>query len=163
MAAGMFSADEEGSSTIRVYCASLQITSAERFDFIDVTDWALERVRASQVWRGMVCVHTAHTTTAVVINENEPLLIGDMKELLERLAPARGHYGHNDLGRRTRPAPDESANGDSHCKAMLLGTSESLTVMDGRMQLGTWQRIFLVELDGPRRRTVRLAVLGVTQ
>ena len=109
----------------------------------------------------MVNVQTSHTTTAVVVNENEPLLIQDMSKLLRRWAP-RGGYGHDDFDSRTvNVAPGERANGHSHARALLLGASETLNVSGGRIRLGHWQRIFLVELDGPRAREVSVTNFGI--
>jgi secondary thiamine-phosphate synthase enzyme len=125
-----------------------------------MTEAAADEVRRSRVRHGLVCVQTLHTTTAVVINENEPGLLQDMAEILERLAPAGLGYRHDDLERRPGTPPDEPANGDAHCKAMLLSASQTLTIRECRIQLGRWQRIFLVELDGGRARTVSITVLG---
>lgn len=139
----------------------VELRTEHRVQFIDVTELVAERVRRSGIGHGLVCVQTRHTTTAVVVNENEPLLIEDAKRMLERLAPRDARYGHNQLHRRRDAAPDESRNGDAHCRALLLGSSETLAVVDGALQLGRWQRIFLVELDGPRLRTSCIVVMGI--
>jgi secondary thiamine-phosphate synthase enzyme len=139
----------------------VELRTQERLQFIDLTDLVAERVRRSGIGHGLVCVLSRHTTTAVVVNENEPLLIEDAKRMLERLAPGDAPYGHNELHRRLDAGPDESRNGDAHCRVVLLGSSETLAVADGALQLGRWQRVFLVELDGPRRRTVCVVVMGI--
>lgn len=129
--------------------------------FIDLTPWVLQAVERSGVRDGLVTVQSTHTTAAVAVNEAEPLLLEDMKDALERFAPRQVAYRHDDFSVRTvNLAPGEPANGHSHCKALLLRASETLTVRDGRPRLGRWQRIFLVELDGARRRHVVLTVLG---
>jgi secondary thiamine-phosphate synthase enzyme len=152
---------EQQRADIGVSSDLVDLRTQERVQFIDLTELVAERVRRSGVGHGLVCVQTRHTTTAVVVNENEPLLIEDAKRMLERLVPQDALYGHNELHRRRDPAPDESANGDAHCRALLLGSSETLAVADGALQLGRWQRVFLVELDGPRRRTVCVVVMGI--
>jgi secondary thiamine-phosphate synthase enzyme len=82
--------------------------------------------------------------------------------MFERLIPA-GPYEHDDFGRRTvNLTPDERSNGHAHCRAALLRTSESVPIVDGALTLGRWQRVFLVEFDGPRRREVAVA-LGATK
>jgi secondary thiamine-phosphate synthase enzyme len=139
----------------------VELRTQERLQFIDLTELVAERVRRSGIGHGLVCVQSRHTTTAVVVNENEPLLVEDAKRMLERLAPRDARYGHNELHRRPDAAPDESRNGDAHCRALLLGSSETLAVAGGALQLGRWQRVFLVELDGPRRRTVCVVVVGI--
>lgn len=148
-------------SGLEVSSDVVELRTEERIQFIDVTDLVAERVRRSGIGHGLVCVQSRHTTTAVVVNENEPLLIEDAQRMLERLAPQDGPYGHNELHRRHDAAPDESRNGDAHCRALLLGSSQTLAVADGALQLGRWQRVFLVELDGPRRRTVSVVVMGI--
>lgn len=110
---------------------------------------------------GWVNVQTRHTTTGVCVNENEPLLLGDLLALLERLAP-RGAvaYAHDELHRRPDVPPDERPNGHAHAKALLLRTAETLNVAGGRLQLGRWQRVLLLDLDGPREREVSLLGMG---
>lgn len=148
-------------TTLAVSSDLVELRTEERLQFVDLTELVAERVRRSGIGHGLVCVQTRHTTTAVVVNENEPLLIDDAKRMLERLAPRDGRYGHNQLHRRPQAARDESRNGDAHCRALLLGSSETLAVVDGALQLGQWQRVFLVELDGPRLRTACIVVMGI--
>jgi secondary thiamine-phosphate synthase enzyme len=152
---------EERRSGVAVASDVVELCTQERVQFIDLTELVAERVRRSGVGHGLACVQTRHTTTAVVVNENEPLLIEDAKRMLERLAPRDALYGHNELHRRREVAPDESPNGDAHCRALLLGSSETLAVAAGSLQLGQWQRVFLVELDGPRLRSVSVVVMGI--
>ena len=152
---------EEQRSGIGVSSDVVELQTEERLQFVDLTELVAERVRRSGIGHGLVCVQSRHTTTAVVVNENEPLLIEDAKRMLERLVPRGAVYGHNELHRRRDAAPDESRNGDAHCRALLLGSSETLAVAGGALQLGRWQRVFLVELDGPRRRTVSVVVMGI--
>ena len=152
---------EQQQADIGVSSDVVELQTEERLQFIDLTELVAERVRRSGIGHGLVCVQSRHTTTAVVVNENEPLLIEDAKRMLERVAPRDALYGHNELHRRRDVAPDESRNGDAHCRAVLLGSSETLAVADGAVQLGRWQRVFLVELDGPRRRTVAVVVMGI--
>jgi secondary thiamine-phosphate synthase enzyme len=107
-----------------------------------------------------VNVQTRHTTTGICVNENEPLLLTDLLALLERLAPRGTAYAHDELHRRSGVRPDERPNGHAHAKALFLRTAETLNVADGRLQLGRWQRVLLLELDGPREREVSLLAMG---
>jgi secondary thiamine-phosphate synthase enzyme len=139
----------------------IRLRTRDYLEFIDLTDPVVARVRASGLWNGIVSVQTRHTTTGLVVNENEPLLISDLRRTLERLAPRHATYEHDDLARRQGPLPpDEPLNGHSHCKALFLRTSESIHVVDGSPQLGRWQRLFLIELDSPRERTVSVMIMG---
>jgi len=135
-------------------------TSAAR-EFVDVTEQVAAVVRHSRVSQGWVSVFSKHTTAAVVLNENEPLLLKDMGAMLERLSTAAGSYEHNDLTRRTGEMDsEECANGHAHCQHLLIGASENIPVADGRLDLGRWQRIFLLELDRPRDRQLVIQVFG---
>jgi secondary thiamine-phosphate synthase enzyme len=108
----------------------------------------------------MVNVQTRHTTTAIIVNENEPLLLEDLVHQLERFAPRNGLYQHNDFSRRLDIPPDEPANGHSHCKALFLPTSVALNIVDGELQLGRWQSVFFIELDEARMRLISVMVIG---
>jgi secondary thiamine-phosphate synthase enzyme len=132
--------------------------------FVDITDEVAELVRASGLRDGVANVFARHTTAAVCIQEDEPLLLEDLREFLERSAPREAHYRHNDFRVRTvHMHDDESPNGHAHCQQIMLGSSETVPVADGELLLGTWQRIFLVELDGPRgAREVIIQALGST-
>jgi secondary thiamine-phosphate synthase enzyme len=126
-----------------------------------VTEQVASVVRRSAVSQGWVSVFSRHTTAAVVIQENEPLLLKDMDTMLERLSAASGTYEHNDLSRRVGEMdPEECANGHAHCQHLLLGSSENIPVDGGRLDLGRWQRIFLLELDRARNRQLVVQVFG---
>jgi secondary thiamine-phosphate synthase enzyme len=144
-----------------VFHHAIHLQTKEGLQFIDLTNEIMALVKASGVKHGMVNVQTRHTTTAVIVNEHEPLLLEDMKRVLERLAPQDDYYRHNDFEIRTaNMTPDESPNGHSHCQSLLLSSSATLNIVDGEMLLGRWQRIFFIELDHARKRTVSVTVMG---
>jgi secondary thiamine-phosphate synthase enzyme len=144
---------------ICTYRISLDTSKAP--EFIDITDRVYGFIQDSQVLNGFAIVYSKHTTAAIKINENEPLLLKDMGEFLERMAPRDGDYGHNDFSIRTvNMNIDECPNGHAHCQHLLLGTSENIPIIDGQLQLGRWQRIFLIELDMPRPREILVQVIG---
>ena len=142
----------------------IQIQTQQRCELIDITDGVAELVCADGEWDGTACIYSQHTTAAIRIQEDEPLLLQDLQEFLMRLAPPFDHYGHNDFERRLlHMEPGERPNGHAHCLHLLLGASSTVPVLDGSLQLGRWQRIFLVELDGPRLdRQVLVALNGST-
>jgi secondary thiamine-phosphate synthase enzyme len=158
--ASLFVSVEQGAA-VRVCRDRVELRTESAVQFVDLTELVAERVRRSGVAEGVVVVQSRHTTAAVVVNENEPLLLEDLHDLLERWAPVEGPYRHNDLSARAEAPPDERANGHAHARALLLGTSVCLSVAEGRIDFGPWQSVFLVELDGPRRRSVSVQVLGV--
>lgn len=133
----------------------VRVKSVEPIQFVDLTDTINAHLADFGCDSGHVVVFSRHTTAAIKINEAEELLIEDFKAMLARLCPADRRYNHNDMARRKPPiAPDERPNAHSHLMHLLLSTSEHIPVIDGRLALGTWQRVFLVELDGPREREV---------
>jgi len=152
--------EEIGQSAIRTFHNLIRLRTNECLQFVDITDEVEEIVARTGVSHGWVNIQTKHTTTAIIVNENEPLLLEDLKRMLERLAPRSDQYEHNDFSRRVDIPPDEPANGHSHCKALFLPISVCVNVADGLLQLGRWQRIFLVELDESRERSVSVMVMG---
>ena len=160
MAASLFVSVQEGAA-VRVCRDVVHLRTRKPTQFVDVTALVAERVRRSGVRDGVVTVQSRHTTAAVVVNENEPLLLQDLEDALERWAPAAGFYRHNDLAARQGLPADEKPNGHAHARALLLGTSVFLNVADGRLDVGRWQSVFLVELDGPRARSFSVHVLGI--
>jgi secondary thiamine-phosphate synthase enzyme len=140
---------------------TIRITTHRPTEFVDLTDRLASLVAASDIRFGFVNVQSLHTTTAIVVNEHEPLLLGDFATLLEHAAPRDAAYRHDDASVRTvNVTSDERVNGHAHCRALLLGPSACLNVIDGALQLGAWQRLFLVELDGPRDREISIVILG---
>jgi secondary thiamine-phosphate synthase enzyme len=149
-------------SSVSVYRhASLHVSTVVRTQFIDLTDRLERLVAESGLATGLVNVQTVHTTTAVVVNEHEPLLLEDFKEFLEALAPSDCRYRHDDTNVRTvNLTAAERPNGHAHCRALVLPTSVGLNIANGRLRLGTWQRVFFVELDGPRDRELSVLMCG---
>lgn len=132
-----------------------------QFDFIDLTDQIKDFVKESRIKNGLVNIQSLHTSSALLVNENEPLLISDLKKHLERLAPQSLNYSHDDFKNRTvNLCENECINGHSHCKAVLLLVSSTLNLIDNEIQLGQWQRVMFVELDRSRPRKVQIQIIG---
>jgi len=126
---------------------------------LDLTEAVQEQVATAGIREGMAVVTSLHTTCALTVNENEARLLDDIRIHFQRLMPPGARYLHNDLHLRDCP-PDEPENAHAHLIAMMLGNGETLAIHDGRLVLGRWQSLLLVELDGPRRRTVAVQLLG---
>ena len=152
-------------ASVKTCVSTLRVESSTAPEFIDITDRVAECVQRSEVQNGFAVVFSKHTTAAITIQENEPLLLQDMAGLLERFAPRNAHYRHNDFSVRTvHMHENECPNGHSHCQHLTLGASETIPVLDGRLALGQWQRVFMVELDDEAPvpyREVLVQVLGV--
>ncbi|MBT9311913.1 secondary thiamine-phosphate synthase enzyme YjbQ [Leptothoe kymatousa] len=139
----------------------LTFDTAEAIDIVDITADIQRQVEAVGVSQGHVVVFSCHTTTALTVNEAEERLLVDIKAYLRKLAPPEDRYLHNDLHLREVP-PDEPINAHSHLMAMTLGNSETVPIVDGKLALGTYQSVMLVDLDGPRKgRKVLVQICGV--
>lgn len=112
----------------------------------DVTDRVNEAI-PDDAAAGTCTVLVRHTTAGVVVNEAESRLLGDIERFVAELVPDRG-WRHDEI----------DDNADAHLRAMLLGPSVTLPVTDGRLDLGSWQSVLLVECDGPRSRTLEVVV-----
>ena len=129
----------------------LNIETSRHTELIDITSEVKEEVRISGVQEGVCIISTRHTTAGIIVNENESGLREDILNLLDRLVPPGAGYRHDIIDN----------NAGSHLKAVLLGSSEALPVIQGQLELGTWQSIFFAEMDGPRHRTVNLTILKI--
>jgi secondary thiamine-phosphate synthase enzyme len=138
-----------------------RITTERPTEFIDLTEGLEKLIAEAGLTFGLVNVQSLQTTTAIVVNEREPLLLADFDALLDTVAPRDAGYRHDDPTVRTvNLTPGERSNGHAHCRALLLGPSACLNVINGRLLLGRWQRVFLAELDGPRERDISVLTIG---
>ncbi len=136
-----------------VYRSSISLSTAGETDIIDITGRVEKLVADSGVSRGMVNVFITGSTAGLTIIEYERGLVHDLKEAMERIAPRKGNYAHDSRW--------GDGNGYAHIRASLMGASLSVPLDGGRMMLGTWQQIVLVDFDNRRRdRTLAVTVLG---
>jgi secondary thiamine-phosphate synthase enzyme len=126
---------------------TIKIHTEKIFDFRDITEEVKGLSQESGVSNGLLNIQIMHTSAALIVNEDEPGLIEDIKEAVERTAPQDITYQHRD-------------NGHSHCKSIFLPNNITLNIVDRFPQLGQWQRIFLVELDSPRLREIQIQIIG---
>ncbi len=146
---------------MKIVNKTIEHQTKDEFDFIDITEEVKECVKKSQIKNGLVNIQILHTSAALIVNENEPLLIEDFKNNLKQTAPYNLNYQHNDLKRRTiNICPDECMNGHSHCKAIHLLVNVTLNLINGKLQLGQWQRIMLIELDQAKSRKIQIQIIG---
>ncbi len=129
---------------------SLDIKSNRRVEIINIIDMLNGTLKKSGIKNGIMNVFTKHTTSGIVINENESRLIADLENTLESLIPTDKNYQHNAIDN----------NADSHIRAFFIGSSETIPIENGSLSLGTWQSVFFVELDGPRSRRVIITIVG---
>jgi len=146
-----------------VHQSSFVIETGKAPDIRDITEEVQQAVSGSGIQNGIAMVFAMHTTVAIRINEWEDGLIADLKKFLSELVPARAGYQHDNLACRASETlcdSEECLNGHSHIIQMLLDTSVSIPVKNGELFLGKWQRILLIELSDPRKRTVSVTVIG---
>jgi secondary thiamine-phosphate synthase enzyme len=138
---------------VEVHTGQLRFSTEGDGDVIDLTDGVQSVIESSGVDHGVVSVFVPGSTAAVTAMEHEPGGVKDLRATLERLIPAQGDYEHNRLNNDT--------NSHAHIRAAIVGPSETVPVRAGRLELGTWQQLVLVDFDdSPRQRTVVVQVIG---
>jgi secondary thiamine-phosphate synthase enzyme len=129
----------------------LTFNTKKHREYVHITPQVEKIVHASGVNNGMALVSAMHITAGVYVNDDERGLIQDIDQWLEQLAPFKEEYLHHETG---------EDNADSHLKALLVHHQVILPVTDGKLLLGTWQRVFYAEFDGQRSKRVVVAVMG---
>lgn len=143
----------------------IEFKSQSYLEFKDITDEVEKFVEKSGVKNGQVLIYSTHTTLAICINEKEAGIVKDFKNLLNKLIPKNIYYCHNDLSIRTenlvcQSGDSDCMNGHSHCTHLLMRNSEIIPIIDEKMTLGMWQRIFGIELDCKRKREIIVQISG---
>ncbi|MDQ3018544.1 MAG: secondary thiamine-phosphate synthase enzyme YjbQ [bacterium] len=142
------------------FSKEIKVTTKKQFELIDITSQINEVIAESQIQDGLVLVYNPHTTAAIRINHNEPLLVQDVMKMLYRLVPIDVSYSHDLFEMREQVAINERSNGHAHVKAFLMGSSETVPLSAGRLHLGDKQSVFFVELDGGRARSVIIKIVA---
>jgi len=151
---------------MKTHCHTLRFKTKKFMDFIDITDEIKNLIKKRKIKDGLVTIFSKHTTAAVRINEKEKGIFKDFKIIVQTLFPPKKYYHHNDLSIRTENlvcevGASDCINGHSHCLHLLMGaTSEFIPIMNKELTLGTYQRIFLIELDCARRREVLVQIIA---
>jgi secondary thiamine-phosphate synthase enzyme len=141
----MISADKASSGP---RTEALQLKTSRRTEWIDITAEVTRCVSASRVSHGVCHLYIPHTTAGVTINEgDDPDVARDMEAAFDRMIPRDAGYKHYE------------GNSDSHIKASLVGSSQTVWIENGRLRLGRWQSIFFCEFDGPRNREVLVKIV----
>ncbi|SPP66803.1 secondary thiamine-phosphate synthase enzyme YjbQ [Nitrospira lenta] len=136
---------------MKSYREELWFETKTRRAYLNITPQVEAVLKASGVTEGLVLVNAMHITASVYINDDEPGLLRDFDDVLERLAPHDARYRHNETG---------EDNGDAHVKRQLMGREVVVAVTDGRLDFGPWEQIFYGEFDGCRRKRVLVKVIG---
>lgn len=127
---------------------SLKINTNKNFEIIDITSQINNLI---DIEKGIISIFSRHSTSAIVVNENEQGLLNDLEFTLNNLISDKYSYSHDRIDNNAR----------SHLKSFLLSSSECLPIKNCKVDLGTWQSVFFIELDGPRHnRTITLTIIG---
>jgi len=133
---------------MKIVTKEFTVRTKSRFDSIDVTDLVAEAVKG--IKDGIAHVIVKHTTCALIINEAESGLMKDYLNWAKKIVPPEGEFEHNLIDN----------NGHAHVISAIIGNSRIVPITEGKLDLGTWQRIILLEFDGPRTRTILVKAMG---
>ena len=143
---------------LTIHGETLIISTDQRIELVDLTVKVMEFVKRFNMREGLVSLWSMHTTCSLFINEFQTALLSDIKRFLEQMVARDAEWLHNN----PEHSDCDRMNADSHLRAVLLGHHVTLQVSGGEVVLGQWQRILMAELDGPRARTLRAQVIGIT-
>ncbi len=132
-----------------VFAENLTIKTKKKVDLVNITEAVQAAVDRSKIKEGIVALFTTHTTAGIFINEDEANLLTDIESTLRELFD-KGVYLHNRIDN----------NAEAHIKAIFLGSDKVISLSNGKLDLGTWQRVFFSEFDGPRTRAVKIKIVG---
>ncbi len=143
---------------LTIHGETIVVQTDQRIELVDLTNRLMDFTRRFDVREGLVSLWSMHTTCALFINEFQTALVADIRRFLEQMVARDADWMHND----PEHSDCDRMNADSHLRALLLGHSLTLQVSGGEIVLGQWQRILMAELDGPRARTLRIQLWGIS-
>ena len=136
---------------MKSYREELWFQTEQRRAYVNITPQVGQAIQKSGIKEGMVLFNAMHITASVYINDDEPGLLTDYENFLEKLAPQHDQYQHNNTG---------EDNGDAHIKRQLMGREVVVAITNGQLDFGPWEQIFYAEFDGRRRKRVLVKVIG---
>jgi secondary thiamine-phosphate synthase enzyme len=144
--------------SLTIHGETFVVQTQQRIELVDLTKTVMEFVRKFNMREGLVSLWSMHTTCALFINEFQVALLTDIKRFLEQMVARDAEWMHNN----PQHSDCDRMNADSHLRALILGHNLTLQVSGGEVVLGQWQRILMAELDGPRARSLRIQIFGVS-
>jgi secondary thiamine-phosphate synthase enzyme len=141
----------------KIASTTLVIRTNERVELKSITREIAAFVEQSPIRDGIVHISSLHTTAGLMINEVQGALLSDMTSMFEQVIPSAVYYKHND----PLLSDCDRRNADAHLRAVVVGHSVSISIINGRLKLGTWQNVLLTEFDGPNNRKVHIQVMGI--
>ena len=143
---------------LTIHGETLVVQTDQRVELVDMTTLVMEFVRKFNMHEGLVSLWSMHTTCALFMNEFQTALLTDIERFLEQMVARDAAYMHND----PEHSDCDRMNADSHLRAKLLGHHLTLQVSGREVVLGQWQRLLMAELDGPRARSLRIQIFGIS-
>src|SRR4029434_2388244 len=141
----------------KIASTTLVIRTNERVELKSITREIAEFVEQSPIRDGIVHISSMHTTAGLTMNEVQGALLSDMTSMVEQVILSPAYSKHND----PLLSDCDRRNADAHLRAVVVGHSVSIPIIDGRLKLGTWQNVLLTEFDGPNNRKVHVQVMGI--
>ncbi|MDR3290686.1 MAG: secondary thiamine-phosphate synthase enzyme YjbQ [Methanobrevibacter sp.] len=135
---------------MNIFKESIAIKTNKRFEIVDITDKINHIISKHGIELGIANIFSKHSTSAIIINENESGLLKDIENLLSSIVIDENSYYHDRIDN----------NADSHLKGVLLSSSQSIPISNNSLNLGTWQSVFFIDFDGPRNRVVEVTLAG---
>jgi secondary thiamine-phosphate synthase enzyme len=136
---------------MKIYQKEIKIETKGPYDFIDITDRVNEIVKESRIKNGIISLFSLHNTASIIIQEDDETIFKDIEDFFNRILPLNVEYHHNYEG---------NINATAHIKTNLLSQSLCIPIKDGKILLGTWQRIIFLELFESRERKVFITIIG---
>jgi secondary thiamine-phosphate synthase enzyme len=143
---------------LTIHGETIVVETDQRIELVDLTNRIMDFARRFNIREGLVSLWSMHTTCSVFINEFQTALLSDIKRFLEQMVARDAEWMHNN----PQHSDCDRMNADSHLRALLLGHSLTLQVSGGEVVLGQWQRVLMAELDGPRARSLRIQIWGIS-
>jgi secondary thiamine-phosphate synthase enzyme len=138
----------------------IKLKTQRQFQLVDITAEVVATLSDTSCKQGQVVVYSPHPTAAIVINHNEPLLQQDIYRALHLIAPIDSNYSHDLYENQKGNIAAKKSHGHAHIKSFILGASENIPVIEGKLALGSEQNVFLVECEGPAEREVIVSIVG---
>ncbi|MDX2031261.1 MAG: secondary thiamine-phosphate synthase enzyme YjbQ [Blastocatellia bacterium] len=148
---------ETREGTYKVASTTLVFSTSERVEIKTITREIMGFVEQTPIQDGVVQISSLHTTAGLALNETQEALLADMATMFEQVMPRGVYYKHND----PLHSDCDRKNADAHLRALVVGHSISIPIVDGKLKLGTWQNVLFTEFDGPNNRKVHIQVMGV--
>ncbi|MCG3162428.1 MAG: hypothetical protein JMDDDDMK_03682 [Acidobacteria bacterium] len=141
----------------KIASTTFVIRTNERVELRSITREVAEFVKQTPIRDGIVQISSLHTTAGLMMNEVQGALLSDVTNMFEQIIPSAVYYKHND----PVLSDCDRRNADAHLRAVVVGHSVSIPIIDGKLKIGTWQNVLLTEFDGPNNRKIHIQVMGI--